>query len=58
MRGYYLFSKSKEKKQFKKRTQKILDCLPKDFTTVSLDESFFLFDSLVRRVWIYKTPAL
>ena len=45
---------NKEKKQFKKRAQKILDCLPKDFTVVSLDESFFFFDSLVRKVWIYK----
>ena len=34
--------------------QKILDCLPKDFTAVSLNESFFFFDSLVRKVWIYK----
>ena len=24
----------------------------KDFTVVSLDESFFFYDSLVRRVWI------
>jgi hypothetical protein len=24
----------------------------KDFTIVSLDESFFFYDSLVRRVWI------
>lgn len=26
----------------------------KDFAIVSLDESFFFYDSLVRRVWIYK----
>ena len=32
----------------------ILDTLPEGFTTVSLDESFFFYDSLVRRVWIYK----
>jgi hypothetical protein len=32
-----------EKKKKKKR---------KDFTIVSLDESFFFYDSLVRRVWI------
>ena len=24
----------------------------KDFTVVSLDESFFFYDSLVRKVWI------
>ena len=27
--------------------------LPKDFTAVSLDESFFFFDSFIRSVWIY-----
>ncbi|MGB0027396.1 MAG: transposase [Nitrososphaeraceae archaeon] len=32
----------------------MLDCLSKGFTAVSLDESFFFFDSLVRKVWIYK----
>ena len=32
----------------------VLDNLPKGFTAVSLDESFFFFDSLVRRVWIHK----
>jgi transposase len=37
-----------------KRAQKILDHLPRDFTAVSLDESFFFFDTLVKRVWIYK----
>jgi hypothetical protein len=31
-----------------------VDHLPKDFTAVSLDESFFYFDSFIRRVWIYK----
>jgi transposase len=42
---------NKEKEDFKKRTNEILG---DGFTTVSLDESFFLYDSLVRRVWIYK----
>jgi len=32
----------------------VLDNLPKGFTAVSLDESFFFFDSLVRKVWIFK----
>jgi hypothetical protein len=32
----------------------VLDSLPKGFTAVSVDESFFFFDSLVKRVWIYK----
>ena len=32
----------------------VLDNLPKGFTAVSVDESFFFFDSLVKRVWIYK----
>jgi transposase len=32
----------------------VLDNLPKDFTVVSVDESFFFFDSLVRKVWIFK----
>lgn len=36
----------------KKSTQKILDNLPKGFIAVSLDESFFFFDSLVRKMWI------
>jgi hypothetical protein len=37
-----------------KRAQEILDNLPKEegFTAVSVDESFFFFDSLVRKVWI------
>ncbi len=26
----------------------------KDFTVVSLNESFFFYDSTIRRVWIYK----
>jgi len=32
----------------------VLDNLPKDFTVVSVDESFFFFDSLVRKVWIFR----
>lgn len=32
----------------------VLDKLPKGFTAVSLDESFFFYDSLIRRVWIHK----
>ena len=32
----------------------VLDNLPKGFTAVSLDESFFFFDSLVRKVWIFR----
>jgi hypothetical protein len=40
------------KRCFQKRTQKILNNLPKGFTTVLLDESFFFFDSFVRKVWI------
>ena len=32
----------------------VLDNLPKGFTAVSLDESFFLYDSLVRKVWIFR----
>ena len=32
----------------------VLDNLPKGFTAISLDESFFCFDSLVRKVWIFK----
>lgn len=32
----------------------VLDNLPKGFTAVSVDESFFFFDSIVKRVWIYE----
>ena len=32
----------------------VLDNLPKGFTAVSVDESFFFFDSLVKKVWICK----
>jgi Winged helix-turn helix len=41
-----------EEEQFKKRAQGILDNLPEGFAAVSLDESFFSFDSIVRKVWI------
>jgi hypothetical protein len=41
-----------EKDAFKKEHRKMLDNLPKGFTTVSLDESFFFFDSFVRKMWI------
>ncbi|HET9774385.1 MAG TPA: hypothetical protein VFP25_05305, partial [Nitrososphaeraceae archaeon] len=34
--------------------RKILDNLQDVFTVVSTNESFFFFDSLVRRVWIKK----
>jgi len=32
----------------------VLDSLPKGFTAVSMDESFFFFDSLIRKAWSYK----
>jgi len=32
----------------------VVDNLPKGFTAVSQDESFFFFDNLVRKVWIFK----
>ena len=42
---------SKEEKEDFKRARKILlDNLKKEFTVVSLDESFFFYDSLVRKV--------
>ena len=31
-----------------------LDSLSKGFTAVSVDESFFFFDSIVRKVWIFQ----
>ena len=33
----------------------VLDNLPKGFTAVSMDESFFLFDSIIRKVWIFRS---
>jgi hypothetical protein len=39
---------------FQKRTKEVLDTLPVGFTVVSIDESFFFYDSIVRRVWIYR----
>jgi transposase len=32
----------------------VLDNLPRGFTAVSMDESFFFFDSLIRKVWSYE----
>jgi hypothetical protein len=32
----------------------VIDNLPKEFIALSLDESFFFFDSLIRKVWIHK----
>jgi len=32
----------------------VLDNLQKGFTAVLMDESFFFFDSLIRKVWIFK----
>jgi len=32
----------------------VLDNLSKEFTAVSIDESFFFFDSIVRKVWIFQ----
>ena len=43
-----------EKEDFKKEPRRYLDNLPEGFTVVSMDESFFFYDSIVRRVWIYK----
>jgi hypothetical protein len=37
---------------FQKRAERLLNNLPDGFTVVSLDESYFTYDSLVRRVWI------
>src|SRR6188508_544587 len=38
-----------------KRTKEVLDTpLPVGFTVVSIDESFFFYDAIVRRVWIYR----
>lgn len=40
-----------KRKAIQKRAQKILEQLPKDFTAVLLDESFFFsFDTFVKRV--------
>ena len=46
---------SNEKKEEFKKSKVVLDNLPKGFTAISLDESFFFFlNSLVRKVWIFK----
>ena len=44
----------RRKRGIQKRAKVVLDNLPKGFTAVSLDESFFLYDSLVRKVWIFR----
>ncbi|MGH9953824.1 MAG: transposase [Nitrososphaeraceae archaeon] len=33
----------------------VLDDLPKGFIAVSMDESFFFFDSIIRKVWIFRS---
>jgi transposase len=33
----------------------VLDNLPKGFTAASMDESFFFFDSIIRKVWIFRS---
>jgi hypothetical protein len=50
----------RRKSGIQKRAKVVLDNLPKGFTAISLDESFFFFDSLVRKVWIFKntTPVV
>jgi len=45
-------SSKEEKEDFKKRAENLLNNLPEGFTAVSLDESHFIYDSLIRRVWI------
>src|ERR1044071_3975240 len=53
-RKVHVNTASKEEKiQFKKRAKMVLDNLPKEFTAVSIEESFF-FDSIVRKVWIFQ----
>ena len=42
----------RKKKMLSKKNTENTRHLPKGFTTVSLDESFFFFDSFVRKVWI------
>jgi hypothetical protein len=44
----------KEKDDFKKESRGYWTLYQKDLQQVSLDESFFFYDSFVRRVWIYK----
>lgn len=46
----------RRKRGIQKTAKVVLDNIPKGFTAVSLDESFFFvfFDSLVRKIWIFK----
>src|SRR5215211_1841611 len=53
-KGTCKYCLKRRKRGIQKRAKVVVDNLPKGFTAVSLDESFFLFDSLVRKVWIYK----
>jgi hypothetical protein len=48
-----LLEKRRERR-IQKRTKEVLDNLADGFTAVSLDESFFFYDSFVRRLCIYK----
>jgi hypothetical protein len=44
----------RREKAVQKRAKVVLDNLPKEFTALSLDESFFFFDPLVKNLWIHK----
>jgi len=35
----------------------VLDNLPRGFTAVSMDESFFFFDSIIRKVWVFRSTT-
>jgi hypothetical protein len=48
-----LLEKRRERR-IQKRTKEVLDNLADGFTAVSLDESFFFYDSFVGRLCIYK----
>jgi len=46
---------NKEKKQFQKKTKKIISHIPDGFTVVVVeDESIFVHDALIRRMWTPK----
>ena len=46
---------NKEKKQFQKKTKKIISHIPDGFTVAVVeDESIFVHDALIRRMWIPK----
>ena len=51
---YMLILRHMKIKSSSKKSTENTNRLSKDFTVVSLDESFFFFDSLVRKIWIYK----